>query len=141
MSQVIFTIHFIILFFVASLHIYWVLGGKMGSFAVLPQTSSKEPIFMPSKLITFLVAIAFYIAAFVFGHSAGFFHFSILSNYQTALLIFIAIVFLIRAVGDFKYVGFAKKMKGTPFATNDSKYYSPLCFMISITIFLAIYFQ
>ena len=141
MSQFVFTIHFIILFLVASLHIYWALGGKIDSLAVLPQTSFEKPIFLPSKFMTLIVAICFYMAALVFGSGAGFLSLSIISRFQNPLLVFLGIVFLIRAIGDFNYVGFSKKIKGTPFATNDSKYYSPLCLIISITTFLAIYFQ
>ena len=44
----------------------------------------------------------------------------------------IGIIMLIRAVGDFKYVGFFKKIKGTIFAQNDTHFYSPLCLLISI---------
>ena len=43
----------------------------------------------------------------------------------------IGIVFLIRAIGDFKYVGFSKKVKGSLFAENDGRYYSPLCLVVS----------
>jgi hypothetical protein len=48
----------------------------------------------------------------------------------------IAIGFLLRAVGDFKYVGFFKKIKVTQFATYDTKYFSPLCVVISILGFI-----
>lgn len=141
MSPTIFFIHFIILFLIASVHIYWALGGKMASLAVLPQTSSEKLVFMPSSFMTFFVAVSFYMMSLIFGHAAGFFQVSILKNYQNAILVFLAIVFLLRAVGDFKYVGFTKKIKGTPFSINDTKYYSPLCLLISLTTFLAIYFQ
>jgi Protein of unknown function (DUF3995) len=46
---------------------------------------------------------------------------------------FIAFVFLARAIGDFKYAGFFKKVKGTPFAKNDSRFYSPLCLFLSVS--------
>ncbi len=141
MSQTIFTIHFIILFVVASVHIYWAMGGKMASLAVLPQSSSEKSVFKPSSFMTFIVAISFYMMSLIFVHAAGFFQVSILKNNQNVILIFLGIVFLIRAIGDFKYVGFTKKIKGTPFSINDTKYYSPLCLLISITTFLEIYFQ
>jgi hypothetical protein len=51
----------------------------------------------------------------------------------------IAIIFLIRAIGDFRYVGFLKKIKNTKFAKKDTKYYSPLCSLISVLAFI-IYF-
>ncbi len=141
MSQTIFIIHFIILFMIASVHIYWAMGGKMASLTVLPQLSSEKLVFKPSSFMTFIVAISFYIMSFIFVNAAGFFEVSILKNNQNVILIFLGIVVLIRAIGDFKYVGFTKKIKGTPFSINDTKYYSPLCLLISITTFLAIYFQ
>ena len=52
----------------------------------------------------------------------------------------IGIVMLVRAVGDFKYVGFFKKIEGTIFAQNDTRYYSPLCLLISLNAFY-IYFN
>ena len=48
---------------------------------------------------------------------------------------FLSIVFIIRAIGEFKYIGFFKKIKTTKFGQLDTKYYSPLCLVIS---FLAI---
>ena len=45
---------------------------------------------------------------------------------------FLAGIFILRAIGDFKYVGFFKKVKNTPFAKLDSKFYSPLCLLIGL---------
>lgn len=45
---------------------------------------------------------------------------------------FISSIFLLRAMGDFKYVGFLKKVRNTPFGEMDSKFYSPLFFTIGI---------
>ena len=41
-------------------------------------------------------------------------------------------IFLLRAVGDFRYVGFFKKVKNTAFARNDTRYYSPLCLLLGV---------
>jgi len=41
-------------------------------------------------------------------------------------------IFLLRAIGEFRYVGFFKKIKTTPFGQRDTKYYSPLCLLIGI---------
>jgi hypothetical protein len=45
----------------------------------------------------------------------------------------IAFIFLARAVGDFNYVGFFKRVKRTAFAKNDSRYFAPLCLFIAVT--------
>jgi hypothetical protein len=40
-------------------------------------------------------------------------------------------VFLLRAIGDFRYVGFFKRVHKTAFARNDSLIYSPLCLLLA----------
>ena len=45
---------------------------------------------------------------------------------------FAALVFLVRSVGDFRYVGFFKHVVGTPFARLDTLLYSPLCLALAI---------
>lgn len=47
------------------------------------------------------------------------------------------IVFLLRAIGKGKYVGFFKKIKHTRFAKQDTAFYSPLCVWISLIFLLA----
>ena len=44
----------------------------------------------------------------------------------------IALVFLLRAVGDFRWFGFFKQASGSGFAYWDTWLYSPLCVLISI---------
>ena len=44
----------------------------------------------------------------------------------------IPVLFLLRAVGEFKYVGFFKRVKKTEFAKWDTKLFSPLCLAIAI---------
>ena len=41
-------------------------------------------------------------------------------------------IFILRAIGEFKYVGFFKKIKNTEFAKADSKWFAPLCLTIGI---------
>ncbi len=47
----------------------------------------------------------------------------------------IAFVFLLRAVGDFRYVGFFKKAGNDVFSRMDTALYSPLCLIFSINAF------
>jgi len=50
------------------------------------------------------------------------------------LSLLIAVAFFFRAVGDFNYVGFFKKVKNTGFAKRDNRYYSPLCLLVFAVI-------
>ncbi|WP_369124978.1 DUF3995 domain-containing protein [Enterobacter asburiae] len=45
----------------------------------------------------------------------------------------VVVLFLLRAVGDFKIVGFFKKIRRTEFSKYDSLYYSPLCLYLSLS--------
>jgi hypothetical protein len=48
----------------------------------------------------------------------------------------IPIIFSLRAIGDFKYIGFFKQVKATEFARLDTVFYSPLCVMIALIGFI-----
>jgi len=50
----------------------------------------------------------------------------------TVLAWVLAALFLIRAVGEFRYVGFFKSVRDTRFATWDSWLFSPLCLLIAV---------
>jgi hypothetical protein len=43
----------------------------------------------------------------------------------------ISLMFLLRAIGDFRTVGFWKSITDTPFAHWDTRLYSPLCLGIA----------
>jgi hypothetical protein len=38
----------------------------------------------------------------------------------------------LRALGEFRYIGFFKRVRGTPFARMDSRYYSPLALLLGV---------
>jgi Protein of unknown function (DUF3995) len=119
-------INTIIFLTIAGFHFYWAFGGKFGSQAVIPQMEGKMA-FQPPVLATIFVALAMLVGAWLSWTPD--------EKTDNKILIYgnlaIGIVFLIRAIGDFKYVGFFKKVKGSLFAKNDSRYYSPLCLVVS----------
>lgn len=41
-------------------------------------------------------------------------------------------LFLLRAIGEFKFIGFFKSVKRTSFGKLDNKFFSPLCLLIGI---------
>lgn len=46
----------------------------------------------------------------------------------------LALIFAVRAIGDFRYVGFFKHIRGSRFARMDTMCYSPLCAALSLSI-------
>ncbi|PTT14637.1 DUF3995 domain-containing protein, partial [Flavobacterium sp. HMWF030] len=51
----------------------------------------------------------------------------------------IIFIFILRAIGDFNYVGFFKKHRNSEFALKDTKYYSPLCLLIGVLTLLVVF--
>lgn len=119
-------------------HLYWALGGRFGSGATVP-TVGGERAFNPSPLGTALVAIALLLAMLtILGQ---------LSLLGTAIprWVFrwgtcgIALIFFLRAVGEFRLVGFFKRASDTPFAYWDTWLFSPLCLVIAVTALALVY--
>jgi Protein of unknown function (DUF3995) len=124
---------------IALFHIYWAFGGKFGSKAVIPEMEGKAT-FNPPFLATIFVALAMLICSFlsIIAHKPiykGMSPIFMSSKIEVYAQLVLGIIFMIRAIGDFKYVGFSKKIKGTNFAKNDTLYYSPLCVLISVIAF------
>jgi Protein of unknown function (DUF3995) len=128
----------LVLFGISAFHYYWAFGGKIGINAVLPQLENNgKKVFVPSKLITLIVAFLFLAIALFFSFQLdGLNLFSPLTN--SVILYGLTGVFFIRAIGDFKYVGFFKKKSNTLFAINDTRYYSPLCLLVSLNCFVLV---
>ncbi len=123
------------------LHFYWAFGGKVGVDKVVPTVDGK-PMIEPGVIITVFVAVAL----LGFGVIAYFLGFrdlkSILyGNYIIYVGWFLAGVFALRAVGDFNMVGFFKKVKSSEFSKYDTKYYSPLCLLLSFAFVALAYKQ
>jgi len=53
--------------------------------------------------------------------------------------LFISLVFFLRSIGEFRLVGFFKKIKNTKFAYWDTILFSPLCLLIAIITFLLLF--
>jgi hypothetical protein len=126
----------IIFLLISAMHFYWAIGSffgknsKSGS-AVIPEVNGK-PLFVPSIFATFVVAIGLFLFAKI--SSIGLLNFWGLENSGPIKHygnLFIALIFLIRALGDFRYVGFFKKVRNSNFAKNDTQYFTPLCIVIS----------
>ena len=120
------------------LHIHWAIGGRFGTDVGVPTVGNKRLI-NPSAPGAFLVAIALFIAML-----------TILGNIDLlgdALprWIFrwgtmgISLIFFLRAMGEFRVVGFFRKIRDTRFAQWDTWLFSPLCLAISIIAFTLAY--
>ena len=89
--------------FLALLHIYWALGGTLGFEKSIPVQPDGNPLFRPGPAVTLLVAaILLMIAAYFLGGWALMHDFRNLWSVPGWM---IGIAFLLRSMGEFKYVG------------------------------------
>jgi len=140
MLLILVSINTIIFITLSGIHFYWMGGGRWGYVSALPSNpSTQELLFKPSIMATLIVACGLLLFAIITLGNLIVFPFNIDQRYFHWGNLAISIIFLIRAVGDFKYVGFFKSIRDTLFAKMDSKFYSPLCLTIS-AIGLAIFF-
>ncbi|WP_027086447.1 DUF3995 domain-containing protein [Cohnella panacarvi] len=127
-----------LLFALSFIHVYWAFGGRRGGAAAIPRKPGGEALFRPRVPETVAVAIALLIACAALLLQTRIVTFMDANSYIRFICIVCAFVFFLRAIGEFKYVGFFKRVKHTPFAVNDTKYYSPLCLFLSLVYLVAL---
>ena len=115
----------------SAIHVYWAVTGSTASRGVIPEVDGK-PLFTPSRSATLLVAALLLVAAFIAASRGQLVAPAGRGSLVHWAAIVAAVVFLLRAVGEFRYVGFFKRRRGTRFATLDSWLFSPLCVLIGL---------
>ncbi len=121
-------------------HIFWAAGGQFGGKAAVPVVNG-ERLFNPSTFGTITVAAALILAMLVVLGRIGF--------WGAALPVWIfhlgvsgiSLLFTMRAIGDFRYLGFFKSVSETDFARWDTWVYSPLCLFIAVAAFLTNFYK
>jgi len=122
----------VIFFLLSLIHFYWASGGKIGIEKVIPEIDG-NPAMTPGAIITIIVAIGLLgiaLISYLLGHYE-------LKQYEYGEYIVysgwaLSLILIIRAIGDFKLVGFFKKVNSSEFSTYDTKYYSPFCLVTGV---------
>ena len=126
----------LVFIFLAFIHFYWLFGGNWGLKQAVPTKNEKEDFSPPPRLATFLVAIVLVLFGFLYIVQSGFINIQLSDWIIKYVYWIIPSVFLLRAIGEFRYVGFFKKIKNTDFAKADSNWFSPLCCAVAIIGFI-----
>lgn len=119
-------------------HLFWALGGRTGLGVAIPEAPGRR-IFQPSRGACLAVALALVAAlavlaiqmldpTFITAPAAG---------WNVAASWVLALVFTARTIGDVRYVGLFKRVRGTRFATYDCRLYTPLCALVAAAFVLA----
>ena len=114
------------------IHFNWVFGGKFGFIESLPTKRNGERVLNPKKFDSAIVGIGLIFFGIFYGLKSGLIDY----NLPKRIIIYgswiIPMLFLLRAIGEFKYLGFFKSVRKTNFGRLDTMFFSPLCLFISI---------
>ncbi|GED72127.1 hypothetical protein BRE01_58290 [Brevibacillus reuszeri] len=128
-----------ILLFIALLHAYWAAGGRWSLGEVIPRTSDESRrLFTPGKGPTMIISFLLALAAVLLLTQSGYFSLPFPAGLLKWGCVICATVFVLRAIGDFRYIGFFKKVRHTRFAHNDTWLFSPLCVWLGFSYVLAL---
>ena len=117
------------------LHIYWALGGNWGMSAIVPYVTEGQRRFRTGVYARLALGAVMGVFAFITMGNMGIFDAYLNRDFIRYATTVIGAIFLLRAMGDFHYMGFFKKATGTRYARNDSRYYSPLSVLIAVISF------
>jgi len=125
------------MFALGALHVFWAVRNRYTDSVMIPKVGGK-PSFIPTRRSTVLVAVALFAGctvALAQGH--------VIETGAPAWLIqggaYVAgTMFALRSIGEFRLVGFFKRVRGTDFARWDTWLFSPLSALIgSAFLYLA----
>jgi hypothetical protein len=120
-----------IFFCLAALHFYWAVGGRWAAADAAPVNEQGKPVMNTGPFSCIIVGgglilFALYYLIFILN----------VKTTPDGLVAtpgwIIPIIFILRTIGDFRYVGLTKKFKHSAFARNDAKYYTPICILIAV---------
>lgn len=116
---------------IAVLHFYWGVGGRWAIDKAVPTNEHGERVLKTSPASCFVVATGLLLFASYYLMDAINMPLPLPGIMANAIGWIIPFIFLLRAIGEFNYVGFTKKIKNTTFGRLDTTYFSPLCIVIA----------
>lgn len=125
----------VVLVFVAlaAWHFWMALTPASGLGGALPVADGK-PLFVPSRRATVAVGVLLLCFAALVAATGGLFDAGVPRGALAVMSGTLAIGLLARAIGEFRYLGFFKRVRGSRFATLDTIVYSPLCLLLAVGV-------
>ena len=119
-------------FILSAIHFHWAFGGKWGFENSIPTNEKGEKVLNPKKIDSAVVGIGLSIFGIFYLLKIGLFSIQLPGWILSSAGWIISAIFIFRTIGEFKYIGFFKRVKNSNFAKLDSLFYSPLCLGIGL---------
>ncbi len=116
-------------------HFHMALLPSSAATDAVPSVGGK-PLFVPSRTATAAVGLVLVLFAVLVAATARILPIDLPPAVFSWASYALALGLLARAVGEFKYVGFFKRIRGSRFATLDTFVYSPLCLLLAVGVAL-----
>lgn len=130
----------LIFFSLGIIHFNWVIGGEFGFAASLPTKESGERVLNPKKIDSAIVAMGLMAFGIFYVFKSGLIADDLPEWIMSLGGWIIPLIFLLRAMGEFKYIGFFKRVKNTDFGKLDTRLFSPLCLFVGLVgLFLQLF--
>jgi hypothetical protein len=131
--------NFILFLLLSGIHFYWVCEGIWTLNAALPTDANGKFLFSPGFGSTLLVGFGWLLFEMLNLILREWFQIPTINpNLLRYSILTIVIIFLLRSIVDFKYIGFSERLKNSAFARKDDRIYTPLCLLIALTHLLMI---
>ncbi|NME67937.1 DUF3995 domain-containing protein [Flammeovirga aprica] len=118
--------------FLGGIHFYWLFGGKWGVHKVIPTKANEATAFETPPIATFMVGMILFSFGLIYFLKLNLFIPPVSEEILRYGYWGIPFIFILRAIGEFNYVGFFKRVRGTEFAEADTKFFSPLCLGVGV---------
>ena len=117
----------------AAWHFRMAFSPSSGTNGAVPSVDGK-PLFSPSRGSTAGVGVVLLAFAALVAATGGLIPVGAPHGTLTWLSCALALALLARAIGEFRYVGFFKRVRGSRFAKLDTLFYSPLCLLLAFGV-------
>jgi hypothetical protein len=135
MSTLLATIVSLVFVALALWHFWMAMRPTAAKSATVPSAGGK-PLFAPSVGATVAVGLVLLLFAGLVAATAGLVAVGVPVRVLSWLCYALAAGLLARAIGEFRYVGFFKRVRDSPFARLDTLLYSPLCLLLAAGVAL-----
>ncbi len=123
---------------IALMHYAWAATGRVPA-AVIPTRRDGSPLFQPRRIESAVVATVLLLAALLLLQRGGVGPMLVPKMLRALGSGLVSVVMLMRALGDFAYVGFFKRERSSLFGRMDTRYYSPLVLVLGVIAGLVSY--